>query len=131
MAIAVADRVSITIPSALTAAEERSNNVLFGIVAEAGPPLVIQWENGVQTEIQDPTLVLDKIVPQDASNTLAGRVCQIEGYTSPQYRVIVLATYTRQLNGAGSTVDYAYVQALSSGARFEVRVSDLAGVENG
>lgn len=103
----------------------------FGVISSAAAPWDVLWEGGVKVS-GVPSSELDKITFGTGSAAVV-RVKNSSGDTvSPHYdAAVVIALYSRDAEGAGSTVtSWLLAKALNSAQYFEVGPSDVEVLED-
>ena len=129
MAIVAGDQVAITRATGETLSCD--GNVLFGTCIAVSGTATVLWDNGVESSSDIPLAYLDKIVGN--GNAPAG-VAQFNDAgsaseaPSPEYRCLVVRSYSRQNNASGPVVDYYLLRALSNGQLYEAPASAVSFV---
>ena len=131
MALTQFDEVSPSYPTSATAgpAALRRGNVIFGQVLSAIAATVdVLWEDGkfVETIPVADGGGLDQIAP--VSSAIQGKIVypgSAADIQSPEYRCLVVRTYSRQTNGSGTTNEYALLRSLQTGQMFEVILTSV------
>ena len=126
MPLSNGDIVAYHQPNANITYDVRDGEFLFGVVDDATGTDVL-WSDGTFSSTITAANSLDQILSVSQPSLIGKVVAMGDGF-SPEYQGIVLRTYTRDLNGAGSAVAFALVELLSTGRKIEVRSSLLVPV---